>query len=92
MRLLDPTATNSELTRSRAPALAQLEGLTIGLLSNGKANADHLIRLTAEKLIARYGGKHLKVIFKPHASEPAPGELLTNLAHECDYLITAAGD
>ncbi len=92
MRLFDPTATNSDLKRTRAPALTHMEGLTIGLLSNGKANADHLIRLTAEKLIHRYGGKHLNVQFKPHASEPAPGELLTNLVHECDYLITAAGD
>ena len=92
MQLLDPTNTNTDTSKTRAPKLESLEGLTIGLLSNGKSNADHLIRMTAEKLVARHGGAFSKVLYKPHASEIAPTELLTNLAPECDYLITAAGD
>ena len=92
MRLVDPTTTKTDQNKTRAPKLTDLSGLTIGLLSNGKANADHLIRMTAEKLIARHGGSYTKVIYKPHASEISPTELLTNLAPECDYLITAAGD
>ena len=62
---------------------------------NSKGNDNHYhagIRKTAEKLIARYGGKHLEVVYKNHASVPAARELLTNLSHECDFLITAAGD
>ena len=92
MRLIDPTNTNIDQSKTRAPKLADLTGLTIGLLSNGKANADHLIRMTAEKLIKRHGGSFTKIIYKPHASEISPTELLTNLVPECDYLITAAGD
>ncbi|NKB98144.1 MAG: hypothetical protein GKR90_06570 [Pseudomonadales bacterium] len=92
MELFDPTAPGQEQVRTRAPALANLDDLTIGLLSNGKAKADVLIRATAQRLINRFGGKYLDVKFKKHASEPASTELLTNLSHECDYLITAAGD
>ena len=92
MQLIDPTNSGADDEKVRAPALSSLDGLTIGLLSNGKVNADHLIRLTAEKLIARYGGKHLEVVYKPHGSEIAPDGMLTNLSPECDYLITAAGD
>lgn len=92
MQLLDPTNTSATLEKSRAPALASLDGLTIGLLSNGKVNADHLITMTAQKLVERHGGKYLKVVYKPHGSEIAPDGMLTNLSPECDYLITAAGD
>ena len=92
MELIDPTVAGAEQNRSRAPALTDLQGLTIGLLSNGKANADHLIRKTADRLVERFGGRRLDVVYKTHPSEPAPGELLTNLCHESDYLITAAGD
>jgi hypothetical protein len=92
MELLDPTAPGQDQLRQRAPALTTLDGLTIGLLSNGKANADQLIRATAHRLTRRFAGQYLDVKYKRHPSEPAPTELLTNLAHECDYLITAAGD
>lgn len=92
MEIYDPTSSGPELIRHRAPAIADLEGLTIGLLSNGKANADHLIQATANLLTEKFGGRVLDVVYKKHASVPAPGELLTNLSHECDYLITAAGD
>lgn len=92
MELMDPTVPGQQVARKRAPAFADLGGLTIGLLSNGKVNADHLIQATANRLIAKYRGSTLKIVYKHHASEPASTELLTNLSHEADYIITAAGD
>ena len=92
MQLLDPTVPGTQPDNRRAPALTNLEGCTIGLLSNGKLNADKLLTQTAEMLAARYGGKVLPIQHKNNASAPAPAELLTNLAPECDYLLTAAGD
>lgn len=92
MELLDPTVPGQQVERHRAPALKDLEGLTIGLLSNGKANADYLIQATADRLMAKYGGRSLEIVYKHHASEPASTELLTNLSYEADYIITAAGD
>ena len=88
MRLVDPTVPAKEGLSVRAPALASLGGRTIGLLWNH----DRLLLETADRLQARFGGKVLPVATKNNASAPAPGELLTNLSPECDYLITAAGD
>ena len=92
MRLVDPTAPAKEGLSVRAPALETLEGRTIGLLWNHKHNGDRLLLETAERLQARFGGRALPLATKNNASAPAPGELLTNLSPECDYLITAAGD
>ena len=92
MKLVNPTVAAKEGLAKRAPALVSLEGRTIGLLSNGKLNADRLLTQTADLLQARFGGKVLPVASKGNASAPAPAELLTNLTPECDYLLTAAGD
>ena len=74
------------------PHSKPFEGRTIGLLWNHKQNGDRLLLETAGRLQARFGGKVLPMATKNNASAPAPGELLTNLSPECDYLITAAGD
>ena len=92
MKLLDPTVVSESHNNHRAAPLRDMSGLAIGLLSNGKQNADTLIRETAKRLQAKHAGRVLEVRYKRNASAPAPTELLTGLAHECDYLITAAGD
>lgn len=92
MKLLDPTVPSSHSERHRAPPLTSLEGLTIGLLSNAKLNADNLLNQTAKVLVAGFGGKVLPIRYKHNPSAPAPTETLTGLSPECDYLITAAGD
>jgi hypothetical protein len=92
MKLVDPTVTANLQPSRRAPALASLEGCTIGLLWNTKANGDHLLTGVATLLQSRFGGKVLPIEIKRNASAPAPADMLTNLSPECDYLITASGD
>jgi hypothetical protein len=92
MKLVDPTVPAKLQTSKRAPALASLEGKTIGLLWNHKVNGDKLLNETAALLQSQFGGKVLPMVTKRNASAPAPAELLTNLAPECDYIITASGD
>ncbi|MEM7080515.1 MAG: hypothetical protein AAF513_17995 [Pseudomonadota bacterium] len=92
MQLIDPTVSLATDAKVRAPALTDLAGKTIGLLSNNKVNADVLLTLTADLFVGKYGGKVAKMRYKTNASAPAPAETLTNLSHEVDYLITAAGD
>ncbi len=92
MQLYDPKAVSSQKNHRRAPPLASLEGKTIGLLCNTKLNADVLLLKTATLFQAKYGGDILPMVWKRNPSAPAPTELLTNLCHEADYLITAAGD
>jgi hypothetical protein len=92
MKLVDPTVPANIQTSKRAPALASLEGKTIGLLWNHKVNGDKLLNETAALLQSQFGGKVLPIVTKRNAGAPAPTELLTNLAPECDYIITASGD
>ena len=92
MKLVDPTVTATAQQHERAPALPALSGLTIGLLSNGKLNADQLLEETAAVLVRRHGGRVLPLKHKRNPSAPAPGDLITGLSPECDYLLTAAGD
>ena len=47
MRLIDPTGSCDIRHNLRAPKLDSIKGLTVGLLSNSKANADVLLRETA---------------------------------------------
>ena len=43
MKLVDPTVATPVRESRRASALTSMDGLTIGLLSNGKLNADVLL-------------------------------------------------
>ena len=92
MKLVDPTVAAPVGQSRRAPALASLDGLTIGLLSNTKLNADVLLKETAAILQRRFGGNILPMAAKGNAGAPAPADTLKKLSAECDYLITASGD
>ncbi len=92
MKLVDPTVPVAIPESRRAPALTSLDGLTIGLLTNGKLKADMLLRETAAVLQGRFGGRVLPMAAKGNAGSPAPADMLTNLSMKCDYLITASGD
>ena len=92
MIIVDPTVTNTEQNNTRAPAVAMLKGKTIGVLSNRKLNADLLLRETALCLVTRHGGKVLPMEHKLNPSAPSPGNTLTDLSSQCDYLLTAIGD
>lgn len=92
MQLIDPTVSVAQDAKTRAPALTNLEGKTVGLLCNNKVNADVLLEKTAAMFVNKFGGRVAKMRYKNNASAPAPAETLTNLSHEVDFLITAAGD
>ena len=53
MQLYDPTVTGPERNFARAPALSSLEGKTIGILENGKLNAENMLREIALLFEAR---------------------------------------
>ena len=92
MKLFDPTVSVSQGQNSRAPRLSSIDGLKIGLLSNGKANADLLLKETAALFEERHGCELLELACKANSSGPAPGPLIERLARECDWLLTATGD
>ncbi len=92
MKLVDPTVQSAALANVRAPKLAQLDGLTIGLLSNRKLNADLMLRETAALFSERHGCRVAELVAKGNPSAPAGAKRIEALAGRCDFLITGLGD
>jgi hypothetical protein len=72
--------------------LVSLEGKTIGLLSNGKLNADLLLQETAQLFVEQHGCLIAPTQWKPNPSAPTPEDKIANVAANCDFLLTATGD
>ncbi len=89
---MDPGGAGTTVERSLAPRLADVSGLKIGLLTNGKANADVLLRETAAIFERERDCSVVHFIDKQNASRPATDAHLDELAAQCDFLITAVGD
>ena len=92
MQLYDPTSSTPKRKSMRAPALPNLEGLRIGILENGKLNAEELLNEVAALFVQRDGCTIYTLAHKSNASAPAPSNTLTKVAQEVDFLITGLGD
>jgi hypothetical protein len=93
MKILDPTVSAEESAGvAVAKRVGDLDGKVLGLLHNGKVNADQLLALVRAELGARYRLRDVVVVSKPSASRVADDAVLDRLARECDAVITAVGD
>jgi len=92
MQIYDPTVPGPERHAVRAGALASLDGKTIGILENGKINAENMLREAAMVFATRHGCKIHPLYTKFNASAPAPAETLSEAAAHVDFLITGLGD
>ncbi|MBT6276273.1 MAG: hypothetical protein HOI95_19340 [Chromatiales bacterium] len=92
MQLIDPTVDTAARDFSKAPLFSSLEGLTVGLLTNGKVNADTLLSETAALFKQHHGCNVAEMFSKSNASAPAPPDTLKELAEQCDFMMTASGD
>jgi hypothetical protein len=92
MQLYAPTSTTPTRKRTRAAALAKLDGARIGILENGKLNAEEMLNEVAQLFVQRHGCTIVKLASKKNASAPAPANTLVQVAPEVDFLITGLGD
>ena len=92
MQLYAPTSTTPKRKAFRAPALASLEGMRIGILENGKLNAEEMLNEVAHSSSQRHGCTIRTLASKSNASAPAPGNTLVKVAQEVDFLLTGLGD
>jgi hypothetical protein len=90
--MLDPTGTEERLNTSLATRDGMLSGKRLGLLANGKRNADVLLRLVGELLVERHGMLPPAFVDKGDASRPAADGVLGELLPRCDAVVTAIGD
>ena len=92
IQMVDPAGIGGDQKRRMAPRLGDLSRLKVGLLSNGKANADALLHETAAHFERDLGCSVTQLLDKRNAGRPAPPDFLAELAAESDFLITAVGD
>jgi hypothetical protein len=91
--LFDPVGSTSTAQQALAPRrVTDLDGKTVGLLLNGKDNADHLLDGLGGLLRERYQVGGIVRERKPSASRPVPDELAHQMAAQCDVVVTAIGD
>ena len=90
--VLDPTVGPMPVPASMAPRPSTLNGLTVGLLANGKRNADRLLDHVAGLLAERYQLNELVTWDKGNSSRPCPDELMREIVERCDVVLTATGD
>ena len=92
MQLYSPLSTTPKRKAFRAPALASIDGLRLGILENGKLNAEEMLNEVAQLFVQRNGCTIRTLASKRNASAPAPGNTLVKIAPEVDFLLTGLGD
>ena len=69
-----------------------LNGTVVGLLANGKNNADELLEMVHDVLADQFEFKAVIARNKGNASRPCPTDIVDDLASSCDVVITGNGD
>ncbi len=69
-----------------------LEGKTLGLLENAKANSDKVLNELGRILQEKYGLKEVRNFSKHSASLPTKPETIQEMLDGVDVLITGVGD
>ena len=92
MQLYSPLSTTPRRKAVRAPAIARIDGLRIGILENGKLNAEEMLNEFANLFVERHGCSVRTLAHKSNASAPAPASTLVKVAQEVDFLLTGLGD
>jgi len=92
IRLVSPLLPAAGGATAPAPRPGSLAGVRVGLLANGKANSERLLRAIGDVLRAEHGAVIGPVVVKPHASLPAAPEVIDTFAAEVAVVLSAIGD
>ena len=88
--LLDPTNERVPQPRARAPRLARLDGVTVGLLDISKPRGDVFLDRLAALLTRR--GVRVERFRKPTFAKVAPADLRYEISVKCDGVVEALAD
>ena len=92
IKVLNPTIEPDTEKSLMAIRPESLDGVTIGLLANGKRNSSELLRHVYDILKENSNIKLGIEENKGNASRPCPDDILSNVIKSCDVIITASGD
>ena len=93
LRLVDPSGVElpaGDFRLNDRPA--SLEGKTLGLLENSKANSDKVLNELGRMLQEKYGFREVRMFSKHSASLPTKSETIEDMLNGVDVLITGVGD
>ncbi|HEV8519184.1 MAG TPA: hypothetical protein VGQ54_11460 [Burkholderiales bacterium] len=90
--LVVPEAPNAAPAAAAEQRAIPKSGLRLGVLDNGKGNADHLLRLLTEGLKSRVPVASVMALRKSSVSLPAAGDILDELAAHTDLVVSAMAD
>lgn len=90
--LMNPQGALNVSAKQPAPRLADLKGVRLGLLDNGKTNAVKFLNMVADILVKEYGIGEVQMFHKAALSKPAPREVLEALVKASDFAVTGIGD
>ena len=91
-KILDPTVEALPDSTILAPRPADLNGKVVGLLANGKPNADALLDAVRSLLEDTYEFGGVVRVNKGDSSRPAAEHFMAELLEKSDLVITATGD
>ena len=89
---LDPRDTAETPVAARALRPANLDGKTLGLLSNNKPHSEELLRMVAGIIGQRYSLAGVVEYNKGGHQWPAERSALEDLARRCDVMIHATAE
>jgi len=90
--VLDPTDTPVKTSFTLAPRPENLDGLTVGIIDNGKKNSDYLLQGIWKGLEAGARPAGPVQVRKPSVSHGIPPALAEELAGKCQVVIAGIGD
>jgi hypothetical protein len=90
--VFDPRGRVDAQRTLRAPRVAALDRLRLGILDNTKWNAGRLLRKTAALLGERHGFAAVNYYRKESFSKAADPALIAAIAANNDIILTAIGD
>ena len=89
---LDPTVAPLPSEGVVADRPTTLDGLTVGLLANGKLNSEEMLTAIHDVLADRFEFAGVVERNKRNASRPCPEEIIDEVVDLCDVVITSSGD
>jgi hypothetical protein len=90
--VLDPTDEPVKAGFTLAPRPEKLDGLTVGIIDNGKKNSDYLLQGILKGMAAGAPLAGSVQVRKPSVSHGIPPLLAEELSGKCQVIIAGIGD
>lgn len=90
--VMDPSSSGEkEAVFEMAPRPGTLDGKKIGVIDNGKHQANIVLKFVVEKLQSDYKLAEIKWVKKPSISHPIPTQQMEQLK-DCHLVLSGIGD